>query len=104
MKANSFSARLFMTLLLEILCPVLANPSNGRVLVMDRNIGTIVTYKCDHGYFPLTPQGSECLENGAWTVTNLKCKGIVCVFNCNYSSSYFHEVIAYGEKKKFYYI
>ncbi len=58
----------------QILCPVLPNPTNGDVSVPSRSPGGIATYSCNAGYALSNLQRRVCLLNGVWSGSQPTCK------------------------------
>ncbi len=48
-------------------CPALSNPTNGRVSVPSRAVGSRATYSCNTGYTLSGFSSRSCLSNGVWS-------------------------------------
>ena len=66
-------SNLYVTVLLPlphyaaVQCPTLSNPTNGRVSVPSRAVGSRATYSCNTGYTLSGSSSLTCLSNGAWS-------------------------------------
>lgn len=50
-----------------ILCPVLENPANGKVLIGTRVPGSTALYTCNSGYKVVGEDTRNCQNNGDWS-------------------------------------
>lgn len=56
-------------------CPVLPNPSNGRVKYSrGRRVGASIWYVCDSGYTLIGSESRTCLRNLSWSNEAPACK------------------------------
>ncbi|XP_076799587.1 uncharacterized protein LOC143444282 [Clavelina lepadiformis] len=60
----------------EIRCPQLTEPNHGTLRTFENIVSSVVLYDCSSGFTVSYPQGTECLPNGQWSITDLICEDI----------------------------
>ena len=63
--------------ILEILCPVLPNITDGVVIITSRLVDSLAIYNCSAGFEVVGIDVRVCLENGSWNGTEPICKGLI---------------------------
>ena len=52
---------------IAIMCPLLADPANGSVLISGNSIGETADYICELGFTLVGPSSLTCGEDGSWS-------------------------------------
>lgn len=62
-----------------IVCPLLPDPQDGRVVFIDRNFDAVATYQCDKGFHLEGPKQRTCRSDSQWSENSPLCKRVSCL-------------------------
>ncbi len=66
---------------LEISCPKLSPPDNGKVITTGVYPSDVAYYNCLKGFFLVGQKSRVCQRTGEWSGTDVECKKTVHVVN-----------------------
>ena len=68
------------------MCPLLAPPTNGSVLVSGQTVNSVAEYSCDAGFSLVGPASRTCQTSGTWTEDEPDCSKSMYnyTYTCNY--------------------
>ena len=74
--SDSDCTNVYMCYAIAVLnCEILTSPSNGRVVLSERTVGSEATYDCNEGFNLEGNETRTCQSDGMWSGNEPTCEG-----------------------------